>query len=52
MNKINTAIDLATLDAGRVRVGAGYKLLPSVPASVKDAGRVKVGAGYNLLPRA
>lgn len=48
---INT-IDRATVDAGRVRVGAAYKLLPGVPASVRDAGRVKLGAAYKLLPRA
>ncbi len=47
---INT-IDRATVDAGRVRVGAAYKLLPGVPASVRDAGRVKLGAAYKLLPR-
>lgn len=48
----NTNIDRATLDAGRVRVGAAYKLVSSVPASVKDTGRVKLGAAYKLLPRA
>jgi len=47
-----TTIDRATVDADRVRVGAAYKLVPSVPASVRDAGRVKLGAAYKLLPRA
>ena len=37
-------------DVARVRIGAGYKLLPAAP--VKDAGRVTLGAGYKLLPRA
>lgn len=50
LNNIN-AVDRATVDAGRVRVGAAWKL-PNVPASVKDAGRVKLGAAWRLPPLA
>ena len=50
LNNIN-AIDRATIDANRVRVGSTWRL-PNVPASVKDAGRVKLGAAWRLLPLA
>ena len=45
----NTAA-ASTADSGKIRVGAGYKLLPA-SAAVKDTGRVGIGAGYKLLPR-
>ncbi len=37
-------------DPGRIRVGAGYKLLPQTtpPAAVNDSGRIRLGAGYRL----
>ncbi len=51
MNNVKTTnIDRATVDAGRVKLGAGWKMTPVVPASIKDAGRVKVGAGWRLIP--
>ena len=39
----------ATVDQGRVRVGAGLKLRPtSAPTNVVDTGKVRVGAGLKL----
>ena len=40
-------------DAGRIRLGAGYKLSPkaTVPASVRNEGRIRLGAGYKLSPK-
>ena len=35
-------------DAGRVRLGAGYRLPAPVPAEVTDTGRIRLGAGYRL----
>ncbi len=33
-------------DAGRIRLGAGARILPSAPpASVKNSGRIRLGAG-------
>lgn len=35
-----------TTDAGRIRLGAGARILPSAPpAAVKDSGRIRLGAG-------
>ncbi len=53
MNSVNTNnINRATVDAGRVRIGAAWKLAPVVPASVRDAGRLELGMASRLLPRA
>jgi hypothetical protein len=51
-----------TRDAGRIRIGAAFRLLapsaPAVPApvvppaEVADSGRIRVGAAFRLLPRA
>jgi hypothetical protein len=43
-----------TADTGRIRVGAGHRLLPPTPpAEVADTGRIRVGAGHRgLLPAA
>jgi hypothetical protein len=33
-------------DAGRIRLGAGARVLPSAPPpAVKDSGRIRLGAG-------
>jgi hypothetical protein len=46
-----------TTDAGRVRLGAGVRILPrrvakpDVAALVADTGRVRLGAGVRILPR-
>jgi hypothetical protein len=37
-----------TKDAGRIRLGAGYRLPASVPAEIADPGRIRFGAGYRL----
>ena len=42
--------DTSVADTGKVRVGAGFRLLPpaAAPAEVSDAGAVRVGAGFRL----
>jgi hypothetical protein len=36
-------------DAGRIRTGAGARILPpALPVSVKDSGRIRLGAGARL----
>lgn len=37
----------STADAGKIRVGGGYRL----PASTADAGKVRLGGGYRLPVR-
>ena len=39
-------------DSGRIRLGAGFGLLPPAapPASVQDTGQIRFGAGFGLLP--
>ena len=44
-NQIPTAV----ADSGRIRTGAGIRVLP---AAVADAGRVRTGAGIRLGARA
>jgi len=41
-------------DSGKVRVGAGFRLLSpaATDAETKDRGKVRVGAGFRLLPPA
>jgi hypothetical protein len=34
----------STADAGKIRLGAGYRL----PATTADAGKIRLGAGYRL----
>lgn len=53
MNNVKTNnIDRATVDAGRVRIGAAWKLAPVAPASVRDSGRMELGTALRVLPRA
>ncbi len=37
---------LETADAGRIRLGAGFKMPPAHPAAVADAGKIRLGAGF------
>jgi hypothetical protein len=37
-----------TADAGRVRLGAGFRLPAPVPAEIADTGRIRLGAGFRL----
>jgi hypothetical protein len=62
-----TAIDLPseTRDAGRIRLGAAFRLAPTVapalppslpamrdtPAAVADPARIRLGAAFRLLAR-
>ena len=45
-------------DTGKIRLGAGWGLLPPVspsvssPGKVRDAGKIRLGAGWGLLPPA
>ncbi len=32
-------------DAGRIRLGAGCKRLPTPPAAIADSGKIRLGAG-------
>ena len=34
----------STTDAGKIRLGGGYRL----PASTADAGKIRLGGGYRL----
>ena len=46
--------DASVADTGKVRVGAGFRLLPPAApvAETEDSGKVRVGAGFRLLPPA
>jgi len=46
------ATPAAVADSGKIRLGAGFGLLPpaSPPAEVRDAERIRLGAGFGLLP--
>lgn len=39
-------------DAGKIRTGAGFKILPPTRhAETADAGNIRTGAGFKLFPR-
>ncbi len=47
VKKTEAAAIAKTADAGRIVVGASFKLLP--PAKVRDTGRIRTGASFALL---
>jgi len=45
-----TAAPAEVADAGKIRTGAGFKILPSAPpAEVADSGKIRTGAGFKVL---
>ena len=41
---------VAVADTGKIRTGAGFKLLPAKPAAATaDAGKIRTGAGFKLF---
>jgi hypothetical protein len=39
-------------DAGKIRTGLGFKVLPATapPAAVADSGKIRTGLGFKVLP--
>ena len=49
--KPDPAMPAAVADVGKIRLEAGFGLLPPVsPPAVADSGKIRLGAGFGLLP--
>jgi hypothetical protein len=45
-----TAAPAEVADAGKVRTGMGFKILPAkTPAAVQDSGKVRTGMGFKVF---